>query len=98
MASEVLETEAYREMACFTGSVSTEGLKICRKIEKATGSPMFFYLHKYWGTLEEAIAGRPCPGCENAWRVELLDVPAKDCEKDDHCEISARTSVLVVYY
>ncbi|MCC2672214.1 MAG: Zn-ribbon-containing protein [Armatimonadetes bacterium] len=58
-----------REMGQPESSLSRQGRAVCRKIEAATGLPVYYYLHRYRMRRRAADATQPCPACGGAWRL-----------------------------
>jgi predicted nucleic acid-binding Zn ribbon protein len=67
--SSALEIPAYKQLADPFSALSQEGIKICKKIEKITGVPTYYYLMRYWGRRKDE-AKRKCPICGHAWRTK----------------------------
>ena len=67
--SDVLEIPAYKQLVEPDSELSLYGREICKVIEKATGVPTFYYLHRYWGRKGENKT-RLCPSCGKKWRVK----------------------------
>ncbi|HEY1067873.1 MAG TPA: DUF2310 family Zn-ribbon-containing protein, partial [Pirellulales bacterium] len=65
--SHALETPAYRQLVDPHSELSQEGREHCREIEKATGKPTYYYLHRYYGR-RSGEESRVCPSCGQPWR------------------------------
>jgi predicted nucleic acid-binding Zn ribbon protein len=72
--SGTLEMRAYREMADPASELAGYGRKACSDIEKATGKPTYYLLHRYYAR-REGEERRPCPGCGRPWAVRSPDDP-----------------------
>lgn len=68
MASGDLEMAAYRQLAEPKSGLSRTGRTLCEKIEKVTGIPTYYYLHRHWGR-KKGEADRICPECGGNWNV-----------------------------
>lgn len=61
------EKFALREMGELKSSLSRRGLEICREVERLTGTPTYYYLHRYRGRSKKSERARLCPSCDGAW-------------------------------
>ncbi len=68
-----LELACYRQLAEVNSAVSAKGRELCSIIEKASKIPTYYYLHRYWGSMQELTLGRPCPGCGRDWMIHTVD-------------------------
>jgi predicted nucleic acid-binding Zn ribbon protein len=63
-----LEIPAYRQLAEVKSVLSRSGREACQLIEKATGKPTYYFLHRYWGwESEDKETNRRCPSCGGNW-------------------------------
>ena len=69
--SGTLEIPAYEEMLNADSLMSERGRSLAKEVEAATGKPVYYYLMRYWGFIEEEDR-RVCPDCGGPWRVEEL--------------------------
>jgi predicted nucleic acid-binding Zn ribbon protein len=69
------ERFALREMGRYNSSLSRRGCAICFTIREATGCPIYYYLHRYYGRSHRQEAMRRCPNCTGEW---LLAEPWHD--------------------
>jgi predicted nucleic acid-binding Zn ribbon protein len=51
-------------------SLSLNGRDLCRRIEHATGTPVYYFLHKTRSRGRQAELNRVCPSCGAQWRLE----------------------------
>lgn len=66
-----LEIPAYRQMAEVKSGLSRSGREACKIIEKATGKPTYYFLHRYWGwENQNRERKRRCPSCGGKWLVK----------------------------
>ena len=84
LASGVLETQAYHQLAKVDSELSRSGRDACRAIESATGKPTFYYLMRWWGR-GDAEADRVCPGCGGQWKTQWIDKPSEFWQFDFKC-------------
>lgn len=63
-----LELPAWRELVDPASETSEMGRELCRKIEKASGIPTYYYLDRYWA-MPEGERDRRCPACGGRWRL-----------------------------
>jgi len=68
LGSGALEMPAYKQLADPASDLSTTGRELCAEIERATETPTFFFLHRYWGR-SNGEAERLCPACGDKWHV-----------------------------
>ena len=74
LESEALEIPAYKQLADPASELSIEGRKLCADVERATKTPTYYFMHRYWGrNLGEAV--RPCPLCGSKWHTS--ETPAE---------------------
>ncbi len=59
-----------REMSGFASSLSKQGRAVCIEIEKKTGKPAYYYLHRYNGISEKTERQRKCPSCKSDWLLK----------------------------
>ncbi len=64
------EEIGYREMSEPDSELSRDGRAVCRRIEKLSKTPTYYYLFRYHGHSLAAERRRPCPGCERGWLLE----------------------------
>ena len=94
LGSAALEIPAYKQLADPTSDLSVTGRELCAEVERATGKPTFYYMHRYWGrNVVEAV--RPCPLCGDKWHSSNDSVDArpfyrfhfrcKRCRLVSHC-------------
>jgi len=69
-----LEIATYRQLAMPDSELSDSGREICRKVEKITGVPTYYFLMRYWGR-KSGEEDRPCPGCGRPWRKAKPGAP-----------------------
>lgn len=69
LGSGTLEIPAYRELAEPDSELTKLGRELCRKIEKATHVPTYYYLDRYWGRTK-GEEKRVCPSCGRKWRTK----------------------------
>jgi predicted nucleic acid-binding Zn ribbon protein len=75
--SSTLEIPAYKETADPGSELSSTGRLLGAEIEKATGTPTYYYLLRHWGR-KVGEEKRLCPGCGKPWHV--LTEPQEDRE------------------
>lgn len=77
---------ALKQMADPGSPLSRDGREICRAIEKATGVPTYYYLHRIQARSPAAEKKAPCPSCGRNW---LLPQPLHGCYdfKCDRCRL-----------
>lgn len=85
LGSRVLEISAYKQLADPKSQLSVRGREICRDIEKATGKPTFFYLHRYWAR-RTGESERPCPMCGQRWHKSDVDDNSSFCQFHFRCD------------
>jgi predicted nucleic acid-binding Zn ribbon protein len=75
-----------RQMSDSTSELSRSGLSACKEIERLTGHPAYYYLHRANARSHSAEALRKCPSCRGAW---LLKKPlhGKFDFKCDRCQL-----------
>jgi predicted nucleic acid-binding Zn ribbon protein len=71
MNSATGEDFGLREMTAIDSSLAERGREICRWIEKATGTPTYYFLFRYL-SVEEVIGEDDylCPACGGAWKLQ----------------------------
>lgn len=69
LESRALEIAAYRQLADPTSELSVTGRELCAEVERATGKPTFYFMHRYWGR-KVGEATRPCPLCGGTWHSD----------------------------
>ena len=91
MLSWTGEKFGYKQMAELKSDLTKFGREICAALEKKTGIPVYYYLHRYYGTSPNAELKKRCPGCGSQWiqqeskafelrcdKCQLLSTPAQD--------------------
>ena len=78
------ERYGLRQMGDPNSGLSQEGRDICEKIEKSTGLPVYYYLHRYRMRKRAGDAEHPCPRCGGAWALaeplhDLFDFRCDAC-------------------
>lgn len=58
------------QLAEVGSSLSVNGREVAMSLERATGVPVYYYLHKSRGRTAESEQLRTCPGCGGAWVLE----------------------------
>jgi len=58
-----------RQMADLDSSLTRSGLTVCREIERLTGQPAYYYLHRGYTRSPSLEMKRKCPGCAGLWRL-----------------------------
>lgn len=72
ICSGALEIPAYIQTADPNSELSKDGRLICRRIERGTGRPTYYYLHRHYGWRDqERERNRKCPGCGRAWAQQV---------------------------
>jgi predicted nucleic acid-binding Zn ribbon protein len=84
MNGEVGERWALNQMQELKSPLSKQGLEICRKIERLTTVPTYYYLHNYDKYKDDKLS-RPCPNCNNRWNLKeqlykLYDFKCDKCK------------------
>lgn len=84
MNCEVGERWALNQMQEITSQLSKQGLKICRKIEKLTSIPTYYYLHNYKKFKGDQLKWQ-CPSCNKKWNLKdqlhnLYDFKCDKCK------------------
>lgn len=59
-----------REISNHNSSLSKRGAAICDGITSATGTPTYYYLHRYRGRSRTSEEKRKCPSCSGEWKLE----------------------------
>ena len=75
LASGSLEKETYAALADPRSPFLIQARGYARRIEIATGKPVYTELFRYHGHAEEAEAARPCPLCGQPWQEEDEEFP-----------------------
>jgi predicted nucleic acid-binding Zn ribbon protein len=70
--------QAYRITAELESKCSKHGRELCLAIEKATGVPAYYYLHRHYGREFSEEKKRPCPCCGKTWFIKR---PGKQIEE-----------------
>lgn len=65
--SGVGEQFAYRQLSRHDSDLSSTGRSICRRIEKLTGTPTYYYLCRWYARSVPAERRRRCPSCNRKW-------------------------------
>jgi predicted nucleic acid-binding Zn ribbon protein len=68
--SGVGEQFAYRQLSRHDSGLSSTGRSICRRIEKLTGIPAYYYLSRWYARSVAAERRRPCPNCHGKWLLQ----------------------------
>jgi predicted nucleic acid-binding Zn ribbon protein len=85
-----LEINAYRMLADPKSELSRRGRELCLAIEKATKTPTYYYLMRFFGRKHKDEAQRKCPGCGNSWKVEHAHPQIRFCDfyfQCSHCRL-----------
>ena len=67
LGSGTLEIPAYKQIADPASLLSCTGRDLCARVEAATNTATYYYLHRYWGR-RDGEADRPCPVCGRKWQ------------------------------
>jgi len=59
-----------RQMSDMASSLSRSGLAVCKEIERLTGLPTYYYLHRAGGRSKSAEVRRKCPSCGGSWLLK----------------------------
>ena len=91
MLSRTGEKFGYKQMAELKSDLTKFGREICAALEKKTGVPVYYYLHRYYGISPKAELKMCCPGCGGQWirqesktfelrcdKCQLFSNPAQD--------------------
>lgn len=70
LGSRLAEKWALRQMGRPRSKLSKEGRRLCRRLEKLMGVPVFYYLHRYYGRSWKKEEARKCPRCKGKWRLK----------------------------
>lgn len=68
--SGVGEQFAYRQLSRHDSDLSQLGRSICRRIERKSGLPTYYYLYRWYGRSRASERRRKCPGCGGKWLIE----------------------------
>jgi predicted nucleic acid-binding Zn ribbon protein len=68
LASGDLEIPAYRQLASPKSTLAKQGLALANSIERALGTPTYYFLMRYYGRGEREQYRR-CPLCNGDWHV-----------------------------
>jgi len=79
-----IEQDTVAQLSSFESELSEDGLALCRSVEQALSTPVYYYLYRVGGESFEAEAGRRCPSCGYDWRLaqplhELFDFKCDAC-------------------
>jgi len=66
LGSAALEIPAYKQLADPISDLSVTGRELSADVERATKTPTFYFMHRYWGR-NDGEAVRPCPVCGGKW-------------------------------
>jgi predicted nucleic acid-binding Zn ribbon protein len=91
MNCTVGEAFALRQMGRLDSPLSAQGIGICRDIERLTGVPTYYYLHRYRGRSAKFERARRCPGCGGEWL--LVHPPHIFGFKCDPCRLLSNIAV-----
>jgi predicted nucleic acid-binding Zn ribbon protein len=69
MNCEVGERWALKQMQNLNLQLSKQGMEICKKIEKSTNIPTYYYLYNY-NKYKNDDKNRPCPKCHQKWNLK----------------------------
>lgn len=58
------------QLARHDSSLSRNGRALCKELERATGTPVYYFLHKTRSRSRESELSRQCPSCGSAWRLD----------------------------
>jgi len=91
MLSGVGEKFGYDQISELKSELTKFGRTIGASLEKKAGVPVYYYLHRYYGTSPKAESKKRCPGCGSRWaeqesktfqmrcdKCKLLSTPAQD--------------------
>lgn len=70
MNSGTGEQFGLRQMSDCRSSLSKEGRELCRRIEAATGKPVYYYLFRSYGRSRQQETSRKCPSCHRKWYLK----------------------------
>lgn len=59
-----------QQLARHDSSLSRNGRALCAKLERATETPVYYFLHKIRSRGRESEFSRRCPSCDSAWRLK----------------------------
>jgi predicted nucleic acid-binding Zn ribbon protein len=59
-----------RQMSDPTSELSRSGLAVCKEIQRITGRPAYYYLHRANARTRSAEARRKCPSCRGEWLLK----------------------------
>lgn len=90
MNCEVGERWALKQMQNLNSELSKQGMKICKRIEKLTNIPTYYYLHNY-NKYKSDDKNRPCPKCHQKWNLKKTLEKQFDF-KCDKCKIISTLS------
>ena len=84
MQCQTGERFGLREMTKVNSSLSKRALELCRKIEKSTGKPVFYYLCHTSARSKTANLKRKCPSCNGEWLLpkqlhKIFDFRCENC-------------------
>ncbi|HEV7282663.1 MAG TPA: DUF2310 family Zn-ribbon-containing protein [Pirellulaceae bacterium] len=83
------ERFAERQLYDASGSLPRNGRNLAADLERLSGIPTYYYLHKMRTRSRESDLTRPCPGCGEAWRLEsplhIFDFRCDSCRLLSAC-------------
>lgn len=84
MNCEVGERFGTKQMSDYDSSLTKEGLKVCREIERVTKKKVYYYLFRYNGKSHEKELEKKCPNCGGDWLLKkslhkLFDFKCDKC-------------------
>lgn len=66
----LLEKTCEQQLFDRYSELSTQGIEICRELEKVLNKNVFYYLHKMTGDSYEAEISKKCPECGGDWKLK----------------------------
>jgi predicted nucleic acid-binding Zn ribbon protein len=75
-----------RQMSDLRSSLSRSGVAVCKEIERLTGRPVYYYLHRASGRGRSAEVRRRCPSCRGSWLLNTA-LHGKFDFKCDKCHL-----------
>ena len=84
MLSGVGESFGYKQLSELKSELTKLGRELRALLQKKTGVPVFYYLHRYYGISQKAEAKRRCPGCGYMWKKQESDF---FCLRCDRCQL-----------
>ena len=82
---------AYRQITMPDSELSMKGLDVCRRIEKTSGIPTYYYLRRHYGRSQKAERNRKCPGCGGQWLLNECWLERYDF-RCDRCRLVSETA------